>query len=52
MGEKPIAQRKNRDKKYWKLGEWKKLTAYERQQILDDCKTWNLGRKKTGGSGK
>ena len=34
------------------MGEWKKLTANERQKIFYDHKNWNDGRKKSGNSGK
>ena len=52
VGEYTIAQWKKQEKKYCKLEEWKKITAKERQQFLDDHKTWNLGHKKTGNNGK
>ena len=45
VGEHPIVEQKKMDKKYWKLGEWKKLTTY-------DQKTWNIGRKKNGDNKK
>ena len=34
------------------MGELNNLTAYERQQILDYCKTWNLGQENTGDNSK
>ena len=48
MVEHPIAQQKNLSKKYWNLGGWEKLTADERQHILDDRKTYNFIWKNTG----
>ena len=52
MGQYPISQHKKQDKKYWKLRIWKKLTAGDRQQIIYDRNTWNLGRKNTSNNRK
>ena len=41
-----VLKRKERAKKYWNMGEWKKFSDGEQQNIFDDCKTWNLGGNK------
>ena len=46
-----MVQRKKWSKKYWNMGGWKKLPFNERQQIIDDLKTWSLGHKKNSGNG-
>ena len=51
-GKLSVAQLNKKVKNYWKMGEWKKLTANERQKIFYDHKNWNDGRKKSGNSGK